>query len=355
MFSPNNKKLLLVMDWEPPDDWPFLTPLQRFFDVEILHVSAPKNINSAFEKVTRLWKSYAVASIRAVSRLKQNHAVYSWHAVIGLFLAFWCRLLRISSPSIVLAQLILPERPKTVSQKLRRWFVTFSLKRVDVVVVYSQIEVEKYESLYGNAKTHFVFVPLGIDFPQNIVTREKEYIFSGGRSNRDYSTLIQAAHAIKTPVVIVAQKYNIPKIELPPHVQLQYGVFGDEFDKLLAHASVVVIPLDRPDESSGQLVLLRAMAMGKAIVVTANRGIDDYITNEAVMVIPPHDSKRLADAVITLLSHSEKRQEMGARAQKVVAQFSTSNQAERIAELLYEYTQPEIAVVSQKYVGHHEA
>lgn len=356
MAQTDKKRLLVVMDWQPPSDWAFKIPLQRYFVVDVLHNQAPKNINSTWDKVFKLWMSYAVASVRAFVRLKRYNVVYSWHAVIGLFLAFWCRVLHISSPDIVLAQVILPERGDNLAQRLRRWFVSFCLKRIAVVVVYSSVEVEKYERAFGNGITRFVFVPLGIEIPEATPAQEQPYLFSGGRSNRDYLTLIQAVRNIDVPLTIVAQKYNIPEGPLPQHIDVRYGVFGDEFDRLLAQAALVVIPLERPDESSGQLVLLRAMAFGKAIIVTANRGIEDYIQDgENVCVVPPHDVEGLERAIVSLMNSPEERQRLGAAARQQVKRFSISQQAETIADLLYQRAySARPALFSPLSAGHHE-
>ena len=76
MAQTDKKRLLVVMDWQPPSDWAFKIPLQRYFVVDVLHNQAPKNINSTWDKVFKLWMSYAVASVRAFVRLKRYNVVY---------------------------------------------------------------------------------------------------------------------------------------------------------------------------------------------------------------------------------------------------------------------------------------
>ncbi len=323
------------MDWQPPKDWSYLNALLPYFDnVEILTSASPQGYNSHFEKVLSLWRSYIVGSCNAFKRSMNFDVVFAWHAVLGLLLAFWCRLLFRKTPRIVIAQLIEPHRPDGLLQWLRTAFVRYALKRVDSVVVYSRVEVKEYKRRFGNSRTTFHFVPLGLDLQKIRARPSQGYIFSGGRSNRDYGTLFKSVHDLDISVEIVAQRFNI-KDPVPPNVRLQYSVFGSDFDDLVAGAEIVVVPLDRPDESSGQLVVLQAMAHGKPVVVTHNRGILDYIDPGLnAMTVPPHDEVALRTILIDLMNNREKRLELGERAKQDVKQFSMEISGQKIAELI---------------------
>jgi glycosyltransferase involved in cell wall biosynthesis len=330
-----SKRLLILMDWQPPRDWSYLNALELYFDkVEILTSASPQGYNSYFEKVVTLWRSYIIGSWNAFKRSRNVDVVFAWHAVLGLLLAFWCRMLFRKTPKIVIAQLIEPDRPDGVLQWLRTAFVRFTLKRVELVVVYSRVEVEEYKKRFGNSRTEFRFVPLGLDPQESRVRPSRGYIFSGGRSNRDYGTLFRSVQDLDVSVEVVAQRFNI-KDTVPPNVHVQYSVFGSDFDDLVAGAEIVVIPLDRPDESSGQLVVLQAMAHGKAVVVTHNRGILDYIDPGVnAMTVPPRDEVALRTILVELMHNAEKRRALGERAKQDVRQFSMKASGQKMAELI---------------------
>ena len=53
----------------------------------------------------------------------------------------------------------------------------------------------------------------------------------------------------------------------------------------MAHSRCVAIPLKDLMISSGQLVALQAMALGKIIICTCANGITDYVDNEYAFVL----------------------------------------------------------------------
>lgn len=326
-------RLLILLDWQPPEDWPYIDPFKAFFDKIIVQsMPTPKGYNSTLEKIVSLWRIYLLGAWRAFRKSGKVDVVLSLHAVIGLILAFFCRISFRRSPQIVIAQLIEPDRPATIYQRLRKCFVSYALGRVDLVIVHSTIEVEVYKKRFKNGKTRFCFVPLGIDFSQIAIKDSLGYIFSGGRSNRDYRTLLRAIEKLDVRVEIVAQRFNIDE-KIPENANIQYGVFGQKFDRLIAESAIVVVLLDRPDESSGQLVMLQAMAHGKPVVVTQNRGLFDYIEpGKNAVTVPPHDAEELKRVLFSLSNDPQRRADLGKHAREHVKQFTIEKTAMRIAK-----------------------
>ena len=323
------------MDWQPPNNWVFQKELRQYFDTEICFGQAPKSFQSQIEKIVSLWKSYVFTAIRALFKIKNYDVVYAWHAVIGLMFAALCRLFRLRRVRIVVAQLIVPSKKNSIAQRAKLAFTRYALKRIELVIAYSHVEVELFKNEYENGFTKFVFTPLGIDFPFNDGKLDNGYIFSGGRSNRDYETLIRAVAPLKTSLHIAAQRFNIGSTDIPLNVTVHYDAFGAEFLRLLTDAALIVIPLDRADESSGQLVLLQAMALGKAIIVTENRGISDYyIAGETVTISPSHNPAALRELIKSLMDDPEQRMRLGRAAIEHVDQFTLQKQAERVAGII---------------------
>jgi glycosyltransferase involved in cell wall biosynthesis len=81
--------------------------------------------------------------------------------------------------------------------------------------------------------------------------------------------------------------------------------------------------------------LLEAMASGKPVVATAVNGCKELVRDgQTGLLVPPADSRALADAVLTLLDSGEMALEMGRRARQVVGKdFSLENMVGRVDEL----------------------
>lgn len=323
------------MDWSPPEDWIFKKQLDHYFYTDIFFDNTKKGYNSTLEKIVALWRSYVLTGLSAFFKIRDYDLVYAWHAVMGLVVAFLCRLLHVKRPKIVIAQLIIPKRPATLNQYLRETFIRYALKRVETVIVYSTIEAEKFAERYGNGFTTFTFLPLGIELSNHRPASDEHYIFSGGRSNRDYATLVKAVNGLNFKVKIAAQRFNVSELTLPENVETYFDVYGENFNRLLAGATIVVIPLERADESSGQLVLLNAMAFGKPIIITKSRGVEDYIRDgQNVITIPRQNTFALRTELDGLLNSAEERRRLGTRAKESVKSFTLAKQAERVAALL---------------------
>ena len=314
----------------------FRRELDLLFDTEIIFGHAPNSFHSVFEKIVGLWKSYFGVALKACFRTGHQDIIYAWHAVIGLFFASLCRLFRIKDVTIVIAQLIVPQKSESAGQRLKTAFTRYALKSVHTVIAYSRVEIEQFKRDYSNGRTQFIFMPLGIDNVPNAGVSEQGYIFSGGRSNRDYGVLASAMRGLEYTAHIAAQRFNIQQTHLPDNVHAHFDTFGKDFLRLLSEATLVVIPLDRPDESSGQLVLLQAMMLGKAIIVTENRGIADYfIPGESALTVAPHDSDELRKKIDHLMKSSKERVRLGTAARKMAAKFTLQSQAKNVAYLLF--------------------
>jgi glycosyltransferase involved in cell wall biosynthesis len=143
------------------------------------------------------------------------------------------------------------------------------------------------------------------------------YIFSGGRTNRDFATLYEAVAPLSCPTVIVAGgEVEFPS-SVPAHITIHQDIPLDEFQRLLRGARIIVVPLKRDDVSSGQVVLNRAMRSGKPVVVTATAGIADYVVDgKDALLVAPEDVEDLRDSLTRLLDDPELRRELGLAARR---------------------------------------
>jgi glycosyltransferase involved in cell wall biosynthesis len=132
--------------------------------------------------------------------------------------------------------------------------------------------------------------------------RPGDYVFSGGFTNRDHDAVLRcAARLPDIPFVIVASKQSKITEQVPGNVELRRDEPFAEFDRLLAGSRLVVVSLKEDVGSSGQMVLLKAMSLGKATLVPEVGALIDYVeagTSGLVYTFGDDDSfaRALSDA-----------------------------------------------------------
>lgn len=112
---------------------------------------------------------------------------------------------------------------------------------------------------------------------------------------------------------------SIPKKVLERWSQdgiVEWKNHSDEIPEIFANANIVVLPSYREGLPK---VLLEAASCGRAIVATDVPGCREIVrNNENGFLIPPYDSKALAEAIKHLAIHKEKRMSMGQRNREIV-------------------------------------
>jgi glycosyltransferase involved in cell wall biosynthesis len=189
-----------------------------------------------------------------------------------------------------------------------------------VIICFSTSECDEYARLLRLPRERFRFLPTPWLSNETVTERDNGYILALGHSNRDYPTLIRAVTGTDLPVVIVAGDPSaLGGIEIPPNVAVRYNTGHDETIDLIAGATLHCIPLHDEGYSAGQTVLLRAMARGKAVVVSATSGVRDYVrNNQTAVLVPPGDSDSLRRALIELWDAPAERRRLGAAAAAAV-------------------------------------
>jgi glycosyltransferase involved in cell wall biosynthesis len=96
----------------------------------------------------------------------------------------------------------------------------------------------------------------------------------------------------------------------------------EDIEEILSDLDMVVLPSIR---EGTPMILLEAMAMGKAIVATEVGGVKDIVKNlETGLLVRPYSCEALIDAITYLLENESFREEIGRRAFEVVkSRFSS--------------------------------
>jgi glycosyltransferase involved in cell wall biosynthesis len=226
------------------------------------------------------------------------------------------------------------------------------LPSASAVVVYGEVQRQFLaRHLPGVAAR---FVPHRIDCrffdPGRAVpaARSGGYVLAVGSDiGRDYDTLVEAARALALPVILHTRR-DLPD-ELPPNVRVQRDWISFEaLRDLYAAAAVVVVPLRDTIHASGVNGLLEALAMGCPTVVSASRGIADYVGDgRNARVVPVADVRALQEAIAGLASDAAAADRLGNTARaEALAELAMPRYAQRIAALVRECLEPAAAAAA---------
>lgn len=139
--------------------------------------------------------------------------------------------------------------------------------------------------------------------------RELEAVRGGvlmaGTNNRDLPTVSRAA-ALLPDKVHVLTDLTRNRQKLSPHLVYHDVVPLPAFVTAVAHAGVLVLPLLKTEESSGQQTLAVAQRVGTVVVASDIPAIRDYIDDgKSGFLAPPGDAEALAGQIRLALEHAD--------------------------------------------------
>ena len=177
-------------------------------------------------------------------------------------------------------------------------------RRAIGILTNSSVEIDSIAARLDIPRDRLRFVPLNtnIQDPRASAT-DDGFVLAAGRTLRDYQTLLRAAPRIAKPITIICGFNDLEESEMPSNVALMYEVSREFYLDQLRRCTLVALPLLQTERSTGQVVMLEAMALGKPVVTTRSPGTVDYIRDGANgRLVPVGDTAALAGAVNALLA-----------------------------------------------------
>jgi glycosyltransferase involved in cell wall biosynthesis len=217
----------------------------------------------------------------------------------------------------------------TTASKRRVFRLLRPQTRITRILVHSRRQLALAETELGVPKDKLRFVPYFADTcfwaPQTV--EEEALVVAAGREHRDYATLAAACAHLPARVFVAAGSLFSPDAHhsQPDAWPENFSVGSADHVELrqwYARASVVAVPLVPTDFQAGVTTLLEAMAMGKAVVVTATHGQRDIVQDGVTgLMVPPGNAVALREAIALLVGDPRERARLGANAREMAARW----------------------------------
>ena len=216
-----------------------------------------------------------------IKRKKIKKLILSWQQYYGLIYAFYCKLFHVKKANSLIIMMFIYNPKNGLIGKIKFKFIKKIIrsKYIDKLVVTTSYEKKQYEELFESDK--FCYINWGIkdEYRRNVEYNNfnSNYIVSIGRSNRDYNFLYDYAVNNKNLwFKIITDSYS-KKLE---NFEVINNCYGVSMLKILSNAFCIIIPLEKCDVASGQLVLLQSMAIGVPVVISNFNVVRDYVDGE---------------------------------------------------------------------------
>lgn len=245
---------------------------------------------------------YFIYPLKILRKRKKIDKIIGWQQFYGLNYAFWCRTFRLEKVNDLTIMTFIYKKKSGVIGFLYHKYMQYIVtsKYIDRFICFAKEECSYYSDLFGIAKDKFVFIQLG---EGDLRTRNADicdngYLFATGRSNRNYDFIIDILANTPYKLIIACDDYK--RHNLPQNIAVLSDCYGDDMLSMMAKCHCVVVPLKDLTMSSGQLVVLQAMSMGKPVICTKSYGIRDYIINEETGLLVDNNRHDWLDALSCL-------------------------------------------------------
>lgn len=300
------EKNIILIDFKDNKDWKFKDVLEKETNLKWKVIETVSN-NERKNKLSNIirYLKYFLCPFSIFLDKEKYKNIIAWQQFYGLIYAFYCRLFHSKKYNKLVVMTFIYKKKDGMIGKIYYKFMKYIVqsKYIDKFVCFSKKECEDYSTIFNVPKEKFEFCTLGIEkinVEENV--KNEKFILSCGRSNRDYEFLYETLKNTEYNVRILSDECNLKNTK---NITIYNNVFGEEFYKMLSESYLVVIPLVNENISSGQLVVLQAMQMGKPVIVINSITIADYIQDGINGIIIEKDKDILLKKISELYKNTE--------------------------------------------------
>lgn len=265
-----------------------------------------KYVGSALQHLT-YWLLSLYYAVKLVLKRNVQNIVFI-NPIVGIFFAMIVRVLGIKK-KITIGGFLFENKKNKIYLKLRKAFVNYSYKRIDKIIVYGENEVLLYSTIFPALAEKFVFVQYGKDYnyqERKAFSHCKNYISSGGRSNRNFSVLCKAYDMLANQEFdcLIATRPECVNSEMEmSKARFLYGITLNQFGSFIENSKLFVLPLLETKISAGHMAMMEAMAVGTPIIVSDIPAIRNYVDEKTVFFFSPNSSSDLKDKIDYVLKN----------------------------------------------------
>ncbi|MBD2089493.1 glycosyltransferase [Microcoleus sp. FACHB-1515] len=222
----------------------------------------------------------------------------------------------------------------------RRQIAQLSLRRIDRFVVHTKREREIYSEWLQLPIERFEFVPYQVsEIPiTHSENTEQPFLVALGSAHRDFATLFAAVDRLKLPTVVASGTRALEGFTIPTSVQTPFGISKQDCLQLAQEARINIVPLlpNAAATAAGQVTIVEAMRMKRALIVTRCNGAEDYVQDgKTGLLVEPNSIESLVEAIQLLWNDADLRQRLGeAAGEYAAAHFSDEAAGQSLGRIL---------------------
>ena len=255
-------------------------------------------------------------ALRLLRRRSRFDVVVTLAPRPSLVYGLLCGLLHLPSKQIMTEVFLDMPRPRSFHWRIKTALFGWISRRALGILTNSSAEVGSMARRFGLPVGKLRFVPMYTTIESPCRSPDNDgYVYSVGRTLRDFDTLLQAAPHFQAPLVLVAGPDDRIPLPVPAGTHVLRDLPREKSLEKMRRAAVVVVPLLPTERSTGQVVLFEAMALGKPVVATRVAGTVDYIRDgENGLLVEPGDAVTLGNTVNRVLQDSDLANRLGSTA-----------------------------------------
>ena len=253
-----------------------------------LHGGILKNI------IRFIW--YFIFPLEFLIQRKKYNKIIGWQQFYGLNFAFWSRLFHLKKHNDLTVMTFIYKKKNSFLGILYHQYMSYIVSSiyVDRYICFAKEECKYYSDLFGVNINKFIYVPLGEPKVEVASKADDGYVFATGRSNRDYNFLVNSLKDTDYTLKIACDTFYYRKND---NIVVLNDCHGQDMYTLMARCHCVIVPLKDLKMSSGQLVVLQAMSLGKPVICTKSDGIKDYVEDKVTGILIDNKKEQLLTAL----------------------------------------------------------
>ena len=214
------------------------------------------------------------------------------------------------------------------------------------VIFISKSEYDEACKNFSYFKNKFIYVPFCIDHKywklENSKIKNKELLFIGNDSNRDFDFLVKLAkQMLDFNFTIVTERLQYAD---SPNIKLINGNWNkkiledDEIKKFYNESFLTLVPIKNSFQPSGQSVTLQSLSMKTPVLITKTKGfwdVENFTNNENIFFCSENNADEWANKVRDIYKNYDDYLKVSENGQKLIEQkFNLDYMYKNILDLL---------------------